>query len=174
MKTLEDYIISIPDFPKEGIIFRDVTGALQEAEGLQLSIDAYKKMLEGVDFDVIVGAEARGFIFGSILSYIFNKPFVPARKPNKLPRETVSYEYELEYGTDTIEMHKDAIKPGQKVVIVDDLLATGGTVAAISKLVDQLQGDIVKCVFLIELVDLKGRDKLEGLSVESAVVYEGE
>ena len=173
MKTLEDYIISIPDFPKEGIIFRDVTGVLQEAEGLQLAIDAYKKILDSVDFDVIVGAEARGFVFGSVLAYIYNKPFVLARKPGKLPRETVSQEYELEYGTESIEMHKDSIKPGQKAVVVDDLLATGGTVGAVVKLVEKLSGEVVKCAFLIELAGLKGRDKLADYDVDSAIIYEG-
>lgn len=173
MKTLEDYVISIPDFPKEGIIFRDVTGFLQDADGLQMAVDAYMKLLEGVDFDVIVGAEARGFIFGSVLSYLLHKPFIPARKPGKLPRETVSQEYDLEYGSATIELHKDSIKPGQKVVIVDDLIATGGTVAAAAKLVEKLGGEVVKCVFLIELAGLNGRAALEGYEVDCAISYEG-
>lgn len=173
MKKLEDYIINIPDFPKEGIIFRDVTGVIQEPEAMKLAIDAYVKILEDVDFDVVVGAEARGFVFGSVIAYHFNKPFVLARKPGKLPRETVSWEYDLEYGTDKIEMHKDSIKPGQKAVIIDDILATGGTVGAVVKLVEMLGGQVAKCAFLIELAGLNGRDKLAGYSVDSAIIYEG-
>ena len=131
MKKLEEYVTSIPDFPEPGIIFRDITSVLQDADGLHLAIDSYVKMLEGVDFDVVVGAESRGFIFGAPIAYLLGKPFITARKPGKLPRETVSEDYELEYGTASIELHKDSIKPGQKVVIVDDLIATGGTVEAI-------------------------------------------
>ncbi|MCR5831637.1 MAG: adenine phosphoribosyltransferase [Lachnospiraceae bacterium] len=173
MKKLEEYVTSIPDFPEKGIIFRDITSVLQDGEGLQLAVDAYKKMLEGVDFDVIVGAEARGFIFGGALSYLFHKPFVPARKPGKLPRETVSMEYELEYGKASIELHNDSIRPGQKVVIVDDLIATGGTVEAIAKLVEQLGGNVVKIVFLMELAGLSGRKRLSKYDVESEIIYEG-
>jgi len=173
MKKLEDYIVSIPDFPQEGIIFRDVTGVLNDAEGFRLAIEAYKDMVKDLDFDVVVGAEARGFIFGSVLSYLFNKPFVPARKAGKLPREVVSQEYDLEYGTATVEMHTDAIKPGQKAIIVDDLIATGGTVEAAAKLVEKLGGEVVKCVFLIELAGLKGRDKLQGYDVDAAIIYDG-
>ena len=173
MKKLEDYITSIPDFPEEGIIFRDVTTVLQDADGLQLAIDSYVNMLKDVDYDVIVGAEARGFVFGSPISYLMHKPFIPARKPGKLPRETVSMDYELEYGTASIELHSDSIKPGDKVVIIDDLIATGGTVEAIAKLVEKLGGKVVKICFLMELAGLKGREKLAGYEVESAVVYEG-
>ena len=173
MKRLEDYVKSIPDFPEKGIIFRDVTTVLQDSDGFALAIDSYMKMLEGVDFDVIVGAEARGFIFGSVLAYLLHKPFIPARKPGKLPRETVSVEYELEYGTDSIEMHADAIENGHKVVIVDDLIATGGTVEAIAKLVEKLGGSVVKIVFLIELAGLRGRDRLSAYDIGSAIVYEG-
>ena len=173
MKKLEDYVLSIPDFPEKGIIFRDVTSILQSAEGFQLAIEEYKKMLDGVDFDLIVGAEARGFIFGAVLSYIYNKPFIPARKPGKLPRETVSQDYELEYGKASIQLHTDSIKPGQKVVIIDDLIATGGTVEAIAKLVEKLGGDVAKICFIMELAGLKGRDRLKGYDVESAIVYEG-
>ena len=173
MKELKDYVTSIPDFPEEGIIFRDITSVLQDADGFKLAVDAYKKMLEGVDFDVIVGAEARGFIFGAPLSYMFGKPFVPARKPGKLPRQTVSMEYELEYGKASVEMHTDSIKPGQKVVIVDDLIATGGTVEAIAKLIEQLGGKVVKICFLMELAGLCGRKKLKGYDVDAEIVYEG-
>ena len=173
MKKLEDYVISIPDFPEEGIIFRDITGVLQSADGFKLAVDAYSKMLEDVDFDVIVGAEARGFIFGSVLSYIYGKPFIPARKPGKLPRQTVSQDYELEYGTASIELHKDSIQPGQKVVIVDDLIATGGTVEAIAKLVESLGGNVCKMCFLLELAGLSGRDRLSAYDIDSAIIYEG-
>ena len=173
MKKLEEYIISIPDFPKEGIIFRDVTGVTNDAEGFRLAIDTYKEMLEGVDFDVIVGAEARGFIFGSALAYLLGKPLVLARKAGKLPREVISQEYELEYGTATVEMHTDAIKPGERAVIIDDLIATGGTIEATAKLVEKLGGSVVKCLFLIELAGLNGRQKLAGYDVEAAITYEG-
>lgn len=173
MKKLEEYVTSIPDFPEPGIIFRDITSVLQDADGLHLAIDSYVKMLEGVDFDVVVGAESRGFIFGAPIAYLLGKPFITARKPGKLPRETVSEDYELEYGTASIEIHKDSIKPGQKVVIVDDLIATGGTVEAIIKLVEKLGGEVVKLVFMMELAGLKGRDRLAKYDVESAIVYEG-
>ena len=173
MKKLEDYVITIPDFPEKGIMFRDVTGILQDADGLALAIDEYKRMLENVDFDVIVGAESRGFVFGGALSYIFHKPFILARKPGKLPRESVSCEYELEYGKASIELHKDSIKPGQKVVILDDLIATGGTVEAIAKLVEMLGGEVVKMVFIMELAGLDGRKRLEKYDIDSAIIYEG-
>ena len=173
MKKLEEYVTSIPDFPKKGIIFRDITTVLSDADGFKLAVDSYKEMLEDVDFDVIVGVESRGFIFGSALSYLFHKPFIPARKAGKLPRQTVSKDYELEYGTASIELHADSIKKGQKVVIIDDLIATGGTVEAIADLVEQLGGTVVKICFLMELAGLKGRDKLSGYDVESAIIYEG-
>ncbi len=173
MKKLEEYVTSIPDFPEKGIIFRDVTSVLQDADGLKLAVDSYMDMLDGVDFDVIVGAEARGFIFGAPLSYLLHKPFIPARKPGKLPRESVSMDYELEYGTASIELHKDSIRPGQKVVIIDDLIATGGTVEAIAKLVEQLGGKVVKLCFLMELAGLDGRDRLKGYEIDSAIIYEG-
>lgn len=173
MKKLEEYVTNIPDFPEKGIIFRDITSVLQDADGLHLAIDSYMKMLEGVDFDVIVGAEARGFIFGATLAYLLGKPFVAARKPGKLPRDTVSQEYELEYGKASIEIHRDSFEPGKRIVIVDDLIATGGTVEAIAKLVEKLGGQVVKIVFLMELAGLNGRDKLAGYEVESAVIYPG-
>ena len=173
MKKVEDYVRSIPDFPEEGIIFRDVTSVLQDADGLQLAVDEMAKLLDGVDCDVIAGAESRGFIFGMPLAYLLKKPFVLVRKAGKLPCETVSKSYELEYGSATIEIHKDAIKPGQKVVIIDDLMATGGTTEAIIKLVEQLGGEVVKICFVMELAGLEGRKKLEGYDVESAIIYEG-
>lgn len=173
MKKLEEYVRSIPDFPEPGIIFRDVTSILQDADGLQLSIDGILRSLEGVDFDVVVGPESRGFIFGVPTAYVLHKSFVPVRKKGKLPCETISAEYDLEYGSAVIEMHKDAIKPGQKVVIVDDLIATGGTIEAIIKLVEQLGGEVVKICFVMELAGLNGREKLAGYSVDSLITYEG-
>lgn len=173
MKKLEEYVRSIPDFPEKGIIFRDVTSVIQDADGLHLAIDGLQNILDGVDFDVVVGPESRGFIFGVPVAYNMHKAFVPVRKKGKLPCETVSQEYALEYGTATIEMHKDSIRPGQKVVIVDDLIATGGTTEAIIKLVEQLGGKIVKIVFLMELEGLKGRDKLAGYSMDSVIKYPG-
>lgn len=173
MKKVEDYIRSIPDFPEKGIIFRDVTSVLQSSEGLKLAIDEMAKLLEGVEFDIIAGAESRGFIFGMPLSYVLNKPFVPVRKAGKLPCETVSKTYDLEYGSATIEIHKDSIRPGQKVVLVDDLIATGGTMKAAAELVEELGGEVVKMIFLIELAGLKGRKVLERYDVDSVVIYEG-
>lgn len=173
MKKLEEYVRSIPDFPEEGIIFRDVTSILQDADGLHMAIDQMQEKLEGVDFDVVIGPESRGFIFGVPIAYNLNKPFVPVRKKGKLPCETVEIEYDLEYGSAVIEMHKDSIKPGQKVVIIDDLIATGGTIEAITKLVKQLGGEVVKIVFLMELAGLEGREKLKDFDVASVICYEG-
>ena len=173
MKKIEEYVRSIPDFPEPGIIFRDVTSVLQDADGLQLAIDSMQDCLEGEEFDVITGLESRGFIFGMPIAYNLHKPFVLVRKAGKLPCETVSRTYDLEYGSATIEMHKDSIKPGQKVVIVDDLIATGGSVEAAIKLVEELGGEVVKVVFLMELAGLKGRERLKGYNVESVICYDG-
>ena len=173
MKKLEEYVRSIPDFPEEGIIFRDVTSVLQDADGLKLAIDSMQELLKDVDFDVVVGAESRGFVFGTPIAYNLHKPFVLVRKKGKLPCETISKEYDLEYGSAVIEMHKDSIKPGQKVVLVDDLIATGGTIEAAAELIESLGGQVVKICFVMELAGLKGREKLEGYPVESAIVYEG-
>lgn len=173
MKRLEDYVRSIPDFPEPGIIFRDVTSILQDADGLHLSVDRLIDMVKDLDYDVVVGPESRGFIFGVPLAYAQHKSFVPIRKKGKLPCETISMDYDLEYGTGTIEIHKDAITPGQRVVVVDDLIATGGTTEAIIKLVEQLGGEVVKICFVMELAGLKGRDHLKGYDVESAIIYEG-
>lgn len=173
MKKLEEYVKSIPDFPEKGIIFRDVTSVLQDAEGLHLAIDQMQEKLEGVDFDVVFGPESRGFIFGVPIAYNMHKAFVPVRKKGKLPRATISQTYDLEYGTATIEIHKDAIQPGQKVVIIDDLIATGGTTEAIIKMVEELGGEVVKIVFLMELAGLKGRERLNGYDIDSAIIYEG-
>ena len=173
MKKLEDYVVSIPDYPEPGIIFRDVTSILQDAEGLTLAIDSLQAELDGLDFDVIAGTESRGFIFGMPIAYNLHKPFVLVRKKGKLPRETVSASYDLEYGSAEIEMHKDSIKPGQKVVLIDDLIATGGTIEAAAKLVEQLGGEVVKIIFLMELAGLHGREKLSKYDVESVIRYEG-
>ena len=173
MKKLEEYVRSIPDFPEEGIIFRDVTSVLQDAEGLQLAVDTMQAKVDDLEFDVVVGTESRGFIFGTPIAYNLKKPFVLIRKKGKLPCETVSIDYELEYGTATIEMHKDSIKPGQKVLIVDDLIATGGTTEAMVRLIENLGGEVVGIVVLMELAGLKGRERLEGYRLESAIRYEG-
>ena len=173
MKKLEDYVVSIPDFPEPGVIFRDVTSILQDADGLRLAIDSLIGMVDGLDYDVVVGPESRGFIFGMPVAYAQHKSFVPVRKKGKLPRETVSAKYDLEYGTAEIEIHKDAIRPGQRVVIIDDLIATGGTIEAIVGLIEKLGGTVVKVCFVMELAGLEGREKLAGYDVESAIVYEG-
>ncbi|MCI8949244.1 MAG: adenine phosphoribosyltransferase [Lachnospiraceae bacterium] len=173
MKQVEDYVRSIPDFPEPGIIFRDVTTILQDADGLHLAIDRLLEMVKDLDFDLVVGPESRGFIFGVPVAYALHKGFVPVRKKGKLPCETIAAEYDLEYGSAVIEMHKDSIQPGQKVVIVDDLIATGGTIEAITKLVEQLGGQVVKICFVMELAGLKGREKLKDYGVDSVIVYEG-
>lgn len=173
MKELKEYIRNIPDFPEKGIIFRDVTSVLQDADGLKLAIDELVRKLEGVEFDVIAGAESRGFLFGMPLAYLLHKPFVMIRKKGKLPCETVEKTYDLEYGTATIEIHKDAINKGDKVVLLDDLIATGGTMKAAADLVEELGGEVVKALFLIELSDLNGRKVLEGYDVDSVVQFEG-
>lgn len=173
MRRVEDYVTTIPNFPEEGVMFRDITSVLQSPEGLQLAVDGIIKGLEGVDFDVVLGPESRGFIFGMPVAYAMKKGFVPVRKKGKLPRKTIECSYELEYGTATLEIHADAIQPGQKVVIVDDLIATGGTMEAIIKMVEQLGGEVVKICFLMELAGLEGRKKLEGYDVFSVICYEG-
>ena len=174
MKKVEDYVRTIPNFPEPGIMFRDVTSVLGDADGLELAINEMQKLIGNPDdVDVIVGLESRGFIFGMPLAYNLHKPFVLVRKKGKLPCETIEQTYDLEYGSATIEMHKDSIRPGQRVVVVDDLLATGGTVAAAVKLIEKLGGTVEKCVFLMELAGLNGRKKLEGYDVETVISYEG-
>ncbi|MBO4336648.1 MAG: adenine phosphoribosyltransferase [Lachnospiraceae bacterium] len=173
MKKIEDYVRAIPDFPEPGIIFRDVTSVIGDPDGLKLAIDMMKDKLDGVDFDVVVGTESRGFMFGVPIAYEMHKAFVPVRKKGKLPLETIEQSYDLEYGSAVVEMHKDSIKPGQKVAVVDDLIATGGTIEASIKMIEKLGGEVVKVVFLMELAGLKGREKLKGYDVESVITYEG-
>lgn len=173
MKKLEEYVRAIPDFPEPGIIFRDVTSVLQDAEGLHLAIDTMQDLVKDLDYDVVVGAESRGFIFGTPIAYNNHKPFVLIRKKGKLPRETVSIDYDLEYGKATIEMHRDSIQQGQKVLVVDDLIATGGTTEAMIKLIESLGGEVVGVVVLMELAGLKGRDRIAGYRLDSAIIYEG-
>lgn len=173
IKPIEECVRSIVDFPEPGIIFRDVTSILEDADGLHLAIDLMQEKLKDIDFDVVVGPESRGFIFGVPVAYNMHKAFVPVRKKGKLPCETISMEYDLEYGSAVIEMHKNSIKPGQKVVIIDDLMATGGTIEAIIKLVEALGGEVVKIVFLMELEGLEGRKKLEGYNVDTVIAYPG-
>lgn len=173
MKKLEEYVRSIPDFPEEGIIFRDITTVLQDPEGLKLAIDAMIETLDGVEFDVVAGTESRGFIFGVPVAYTMGKAFVPIRKKGKLPCETISAKYDLEYGSAELEMHKDSITPGQRVVLIDDLIATGGTIEASVKMIEKLGGEVAKIVFLMELAGLKGRERLKGYEVASILRYEG-
>ena len=173
-KKLEDYIVTIPDFPKPGIMFRDVTSALVDPEGFRLAVDSIAQKLEGLDYDLIAGIEARGFIFAAPLAYRFGKGTVAIRKKGKLPRKTVSESYTLEYGVAEIEAHVDSVKPGQKVVIVDDLLATGGSTEATARLVEKLGGEVVKIVTLIELKDLHGREKIAKYPYDSCITYAGE
>lgn len=168
---LKNYIASIPDFPKQGILFRDMTPLLQNNEALTYALDKMAEFAKELNADVIVGPEARGFIFGTPVAYKLNIGFVPVRKPGKLPRKTVEFKYDLEYGTNTLCIHEDAIKKGQKVVIIDDLLATGGTVEAAVKLIEKLGGTVVGLAFLMELDDLNGREKLKGYKVESLLHY---
>ena len=173
MKKLEDYVVTIPDFPEPGIMFRDITSVIQDPDGLKLAVDGLADLVKDLDFDLVIGPESRGFIFGVPVAYLLGKGFVPVRKKGKLPRETVSQKYDLEYGQAEVEIHKDAVRPGQKVVIVDDLIATGGSAEAAVKLVEQLGGKVVKMIFVMELAGLKGREKLKDYDVESLIVYEG-
>lgn len=168
---LKSTIRVIEGFPKEGISFKDITTLLKDKDAFKCAIDELEKNIEGLGAEYIVGPEARGFMLGCALSYKMDLGFIPVRKKGKLPAETVSFSYEKEYGTDTIEIHKDAIKPGTKVVVIDDLLATGGTVEAVKNLLEKMGAEIVAFEFLIELTDLKGRDKLDGYKVDSLITY---
>lgn len=171
MKRIEDYIRTIPDFPEKGVMFRDITTLLADSEGLQLGVNSMQENLKDLDFDVVLGPESRGFIFGVPIAYNMKKAFVPVRKKGKLPAETVEVDYDLEYGKAILQLHKDAIKPGDRVVIIDDLIATGGTTEAICKLIEKLGGIVVKIVFLIELEALNGREKLKDYDMVSVIKY---
>jgi adenine phosphoribosyltransferase len=172
--NLKNLIRDVPDFPKKGIVFKDITTLTKDAAGFRATVDAIAERYLGADVDLVLGIESRGFIFGAAVAYKMGVGFVPARKPGKLPGETVRAEYDLEYGKDCIEVHRDAIGKGQRVLIVDDLLATGGTAAAAAKLVEQLGGEVVAVTFVIDLSFLKGRDKLTGYDVHCLVEYDSE
>lgn len=173
MKELKDYVRTIPNFPEEGVMFRDITTVLQDPEGLQFAINGMQEKIKDLDFDVVVGAESRGFLFGMPIAYNLNKAFVPVRKKGKLPADTISESYDLEYGQATLEIHTDAIKPNQKVVIIDDLIATGGTLEAIIKLVEKLGGEVVRICCLIDLPELGGKEKIKDYKVETVISFEG-
>lgn len=168
----KDYIATIENYPKEGILFRDITPLMQNGEAFKSACSELVEFAKELNVDVIVGPESRGFIFGCPVAYELGIGFIPIRKPNKLPRETISIDYDLEYGSNTLEMHKDAIKPGQRVLIIDDLLATGGTVKGTISLVEQLGGEVVGCGFLIELANLGGRKLLDGRKVKTLITYD--
>jgi len=169
--NLKEYIASVPDFPQEGVLFRDITPLLNSGEAYAYTVDKLAEYAKSVEADVIVGPEARGFIFGSSVAYSLQLPFVPVRKPEKLPREVIEYSYDLEYGSNTLSLHKDAIKKGQKIVILDDLLATGGTIDAVIKLIESLGGIVVGAAFLIELTDLDGRKQIGNYPIHSIIKY---
>lgn len=173
MKKIEEYVRTIPDFPEPGIMFRDITSVLQDADGFSLAIDEMDKLIENIDFDIVVGVESRGFIFGAALAYKHHKPLVLVRKKGKLPCETIEQSYDLEYGQATVEIHKDAVSKGQKAIVVDDLIATGGTLEAACKLVEKLGGEVSKVICLMELAGLKGKEKLATYDVEAVITYEG-
>ena len=172
-KALEDYVLTIPDFPEPGIMFRDITSVIQDPDGLRLAVVGLVDQLKDLDFDLIIGPESRGFIFGVPVAYLTGKGFVPVRKKGKLPRETISRKYDLEYGQAEVEIHRDAVKPGQKVVIVDDLIATGGSAEAAVKLVEDLGGEVVCLLFVMELASLNGRARFHGYDVRSLISYPG-
>lgn len=174
MKTVKDYIRNIPDFPKKGIMFRDISTLVSNSEGFHLTIDTMCDLVKDLDFDIIAGAESRGFIFAAPMAYKLNKPFLMVRKKGKLPGKTISQAYDLEYGSAEMEIHADSIKPGQRVLIVDDLIATGGSTECIIKLVEKLEGIVVGVCVLVELVDLKGRKRIKNYRLDSVVTYEGE
>lgn len=172
-KTLKDYVRTIPDFPEKGIMFRDITTVVQDADGLHLAIDTMQDLVKDLDFDVVVGAESRGFVFGTPIAYNLHKPFILIRKKGKLPYKTVSVDYDLEYGKATLEMHQDSFAPGSKILIVDDLMATGGTAKAMIQLVEKCGGKVAGVLVLMELRGLKGREALAPMPVYSAIQYEG-
>lgn len=170
-ESLKKYIRNIPDFPKQGILFRDITTLLKNKKTFKSAIDALAKKVKKIKIDYVVAVESRGFIFGAALAYKLGVGFVPVRKKGKLPAETIAATYQLEYGTDSLEMHKDALKKGSKILIVDDLLATGGTVAAVCSMSEQVKASVVGIIFLIELCALEGRKKLENYPIYSLIQY---
>ncbi|MDM8543195.1 adenine phosphoribosyltransferase [Desulfococcaceae bacterium HSG9] len=174
MESLKASIRSIPDWPIDGVIFRDLTTLMLDPQVFKETCDLFYNRYKNQNIDKIVGIDARGFVFGAVLAYHLNVGFVPVRKKGKLPYKTIRESYTLEYGKNTVEMHTDAISQGERVVIADDLIATGGTIAAAVKLVERLGGDIVECAFVVELPDLKGRDLIKGQKVYSMVMFEGE
>ena len=169
--NLKDYVASIPDFPQEGILFRDITPLMADGEAFHYACEELIDYAKKVGAQVVAGPESRGFIFGCPVAHEMKIGFVPVRKPNKLPRKTISYKYDLEYGSNELHMHADAIKPGQKVLIIDDLLATGGSVVATAKMIEELGGEVVGCAFLIELEGLGGREKLNKYDVFTLMKY---
>ena len=173
-ESIKSKIRTIPNWPKQGIMFKDITTLLNDPAGFRETIDLLYDRYSNKEIDTVVGIEARGFILGAPLAYLLKCGFVPIRKPGKLPAEVESEEYTLEYGTDKIEVHKDAIKKGDQVLIVDDLLATGGTINAARNLIKKLGGEVVECTFVIELPDLKGREKIQGENIYSIVAFGGE
>ena len=174
MESIKGKIRTIPHFPKKGIMFRDITTLLKDAGGFKETIDALVKRYQGMPIDLVAGIESRGFIIAGAIAYLLGKGFVPIRKPGKLPAETYRVEYELEYGKDAIEMHKDAIEKGARVLMIDDLLATGGTMKAACEMVEKAGGKVVECTFIVDLPDLKGKEKLEGYEIFTLVEFEGE
>ena len=169
---IETYIRDVPDFPKPGIVFKDITPLLQSPEGLREAVAGLQAVADPSTYDVVCGIESRGFIFGTALAHATGKGFIPIRKPGKLPHETLSETYELEYGSDTVEIHADAVKAGERVLMVDDLLATGGTMSAALNLVRRIQGEITACAFVIELGFLGGREKLGDVEIHSLMIVE--
>jgi len=173
MKKLDEYVRTVPDFPEPGVMFRDITSVLQDPDGLHMAINEMQDLVKDIDFDVVVGAESRGFIFGTAIAYNLHKGFVMVRKKGKLPWDTIEESYDLEYGKAVVEMHKDSIKPGQKVLIVDDLIATGGTIKAMCRLIERLGGEVVGVLTMMELKGLKGREAIAPYKLYAALSYEG-
>ena len=172
--NLKEKIRTVPNWPIKGVMFRDITTLLQDPAAFRAACDEFYNRYKDMDIDKVVGIDARGFVFGAVLAYKLNVGFVPVRKKGKLPAETVSESYSLEYGKDILEMHADAIQKGERIIIVDDLIATGGTIAATIKLVEELGGGVVECVFLVELPDLNGREKIQGYKIFALTEFEGE
>jgi len=172
--NLKEKIRTVPNWPIKGVMFRDITTLLQDPQAFRAACDAFYNRYKGMQIDKVVGIDARGFVFGAVLAYKLNVGFIPVRKKGKLPAETICESYSLEYGTDVLEMHADAIHTGERVLVVDDLIATGGTIAATIKLVENLGGEVVECVFLVELPDMQGREKIKDYRIFTLIEFEGE